>query len=56
MRIWRNTEYKRLEVRHAERTDDCPIYKTWLYDDEEELIKSWNKRVSQNRGKDEQNN
>lgn len=46
MRIVRNPDYRRLEVKHAERTDNCPIYKSWLYDDEDELVKSWNKRTS----------
>lgn len=51
MRIWRNQDYKRLEVKHAERTDDCPMAKSWLYDTEEALIESWNQRATpKNRG------
>ena len=46
MRIWRNADYKRLEVKHAERTDECPMAKSWLYDTEEALIESWNTRSS----------
>ena len=46
MKIWRNADYKRLEVKHAERTDDCPMAKSWLYDTEEALIESWNTRSS----------
>jgi hypothetical protein len=46
VRIWHNDEYRRLEIRHVERTDECPMYKTWLYDTEDALVKSWNKRVS----------
>lgn len=45
MHIWRNAEYHRLEVKHAERTDDCPMYKSWLYNTEDALIESWNKRT-----------
>lgn len=44
VKIWRNPEKKRLEVKHAEAPDDCPIRSTWLYDKEESLIESWNQR------------
>lgn len=51
VKIWRNSEYKRLEVRHAEKPYDCPMAKSWLYDTEEALIESWNTRAfSKNRG------
>lgn len=51
MKIVRDPDYKRLEVKHAERTDDCPMAKSWLYGTEEALIESWNKRATyKNRG------
>lgn len=44
VKLTMNREYKRLEIKHAEYVDDCPMYKTWLYDTEESAIKAWNSR------------
>lgn len=44
MKLIQNREYKRLEVRHVNRGDDCPMYKTWLYDTEEAAVEAWNRR------------
>ncbi len=46
VKLTRNKEYKRLEIKHMERPDDCPMYKTWLYDTEEAAVEAWNKRYT----------
>lgn len=41
---WTRHEPFRYEVVHAAPTDKCPMYKTWLYNTEEEAKEKWNTR------------
>lgn len=48
MKVVMNREYKRLEIKHNEYTDNCPVYRTWLYDTEDAAIEAWNQRSYKN--------
>jgi hypothetical protein len=46
VRISQNRDYRRLEIKHIDIPDECPMYKSWLYDTEEAAIEAWNRRAT----------